>query len=176
MLRGDTYQVSSVRGLRWEDFPKSGSIHAYVEVDDLSRPTHPVSLSTATGPENFVGRVRTAIEKAGGTARVEKFSETLTFRARFVPPLSSGNRVQMALNRCRRCNHVFEFRCRPENHCGRISVIVLESGHHAFDRLNGECAWPRRGEVHVRSVEEHPRMSDAICTEIKISEGGQTHV
>ena len=67
MPRGDTYQVSSVRGLRWEDFPKSGSFHAYVEVDDLSRPAHPVSLSTATGPENFVGRLRTAIEKAGGT-------------------------------------------------------------------------------------------------------------
>ncbi|MCP1201046.1 hypothetical protein [Notoacmeibacter sp. MSK16QG-6] len=66
MPRGNTYPVSSVRGLRWEDFPKSGSFHAYVEVDDLSMPTHPVSFSVAEGPENFVGRLRTAIEKAGG--------------------------------------------------------------------------------------------------------------
>lgn len=67
MPKGNTYSVSSVRALRWEDFPKSGSFHAYVEVDDLSRPTHPVSFSTLDGPEKFVGRLRTAIEKAGGT-------------------------------------------------------------------------------------------------------------
>lgn len=67
MPRGNTYPVSSVRGLRWEDFPKLGSFHAYVDVDDLSRPTHPVSFSVAEGPEDFVGRLRTAIEKAGGT-------------------------------------------------------------------------------------------------------------
>ncbi len=67
MPKGNTYPVSSVRGLRWEDFPKSGSFHAYVEVHDLSSPTHPVSFSTATGPENFIGRLRTAIERAGGT-------------------------------------------------------------------------------------------------------------
>jgi len=64
--RGHTYPVSSVRGLRWEDFSKSGSFHAYIDVDDLARPTHPVSFSTADGPENFIGRLRTAIEKAGG--------------------------------------------------------------------------------------------------------------
>jgi hypothetical protein len=67
MPRGKTYPLSSVRGLRWEDFPKSGTFHAYLEVDDLTKPTHSVSFSTATGPENFVGRLRTAIEKAGGT-------------------------------------------------------------------------------------------------------------
>ncbi len=67
MPRGNTYPVSGIRGLRWEDFPKSGSFHAYVEVDDLTRPTHSVSFSTATGPENFISRLRTAIERAGGT-------------------------------------------------------------------------------------------------------------
>ena len=67
MPRGNTYPVSSVRGLRWEDFSMSGSFHAYIDVDDLAKPTHPVSFSTADGPENFIGRLRTAIEKAGGT-------------------------------------------------------------------------------------------------------------
>lgn len=66
MPRGNTYPVSSVRGLRWEDFSKAGSFHAYVDVDDLASPTHSVSFSTADGPENFIGRLRTAIEKAGG--------------------------------------------------------------------------------------------------------------
>ncbi|MAZ15289.1 MAG: hypothetical protein CL535_03000 [Ahrensia sp.] len=68
--------MSSVRGLRWEDFPKSGSFHAYVDVDDLNRPIHPISFSTVDGPEKFVGRLRTAIEKAGGT----RFAATGTDR------------------------------------------------------------------------------------------------
>jgi hypothetical protein len=76
MPRGNTYPVSSVRGLRWEDFPKSGNFHAYVDVDDLNRPIHSVSFSTVDGPERFVGRQRTAIEKAGGT----RFAATGTDR------------------------------------------------------------------------------------------------
>ncbi|MEO4045013.1 hypothetical protein AAFN47_25725 [Hoeflea sp. CAU 1731] len=77
MPRGNAYPVSSVRGLRWEDFSRTGSFHAYVEVDDLTRPTHPVSFSTADGPETFVGRLRTAIEKAGGAHFVATATDRL---------------------------------------------------------------------------------------------------
>lgn len=64
--RGDTFPVQRVRGLRWEDYERSGSYHAIIDIDDLKRPTHPVSFSTAAEPEAFVSRLRTAIEKAGG--------------------------------------------------------------------------------------------------------------
>lgn len=64
--RGDTFPVERVRSLRWEDYSRSGSYRAYVEVDDLKRPIHPVGFSTPGGPEAFVSRLRTAIEKAGG--------------------------------------------------------------------------------------------------------------
>ncbi|MGE0459642.1 MAG: hypothetical protein AB7O56_15710 [Bauldia sp.] len=64
--RGDIFPVSRVRGLRWEDYARSGTYHAIVEVDDMMRPIHPVAFSTPAGPEAFVSRLRTAIEKAGG--------------------------------------------------------------------------------------------------------------
>ena len=64
--RGDVFHVSDVRGLRWEDYQRSGSYHAILDVDDLKRPVHPVAFSTSSGPEAFVSRLRTAIEKAGG--------------------------------------------------------------------------------------------------------------
>ena len=64
--RGDTYPVHSVRGLRWEDYPRSGRYRAIIDVDNLKRPIHPVSFSTPAGPEAVVARLRTAIEKAGG--------------------------------------------------------------------------------------------------------------
>lgn len=64
--RGDTFPVQGVRGLRWEDYRRSGSYHAVIDVDDLKRPVHPVAFSTSDGPEAFVSRLRTAIEKAGG--------------------------------------------------------------------------------------------------------------
>lgn len=64
--RGDVFPVECVRGLRWEDFGRSGHYRAVVEVDDLKRPIHPVGFSTPAGPEAFVSRLRTAIEKAGG--------------------------------------------------------------------------------------------------------------
>lgn len=64
--RGDSFPVQQVRGLRWEDYRRSGSYHAVIDVDDLKRPVHPVAFSTAGGPEAFVSRLRTAIERAGG--------------------------------------------------------------------------------------------------------------
>ncbi len=64
--RGDSFPVERVRGLRWEDYARSGTYHAMIEVDDMVRPTHPVAFSTPAGPEAFVSRLRTAIEKAGG--------------------------------------------------------------------------------------------------------------
>lgn len=64
--RGDTFPVSRVRSLRWEDYPKAGHYHAYVEVDDLKRPIHPVMFSDPRRPPEFVSRLRSAIEKAGG--------------------------------------------------------------------------------------------------------------
>lgn len=64
--RGNTYPVSRVRGLRWEDYATLGTYRAIVEVDDLDRPIHPVGFSTPEGPETFVSRLRTAIENAGG--------------------------------------------------------------------------------------------------------------
>ncbi|CAH1648174.1 hypothetical protein [Chelatococcus asaccharovorans] len=64
--RGDVFPVQRVRSLRWEDYVRSGSHHAMVDVDDLARPVHPVAFSTRTGPEAFVSRLRTAIEMAGG--------------------------------------------------------------------------------------------------------------
>lgn len=64
--RGDSFPVERVRGLRWEDYRQSGSYHAVIDVDDLKRPVHPVAFSTSAGPEAFVSRLRTAIERAGG--------------------------------------------------------------------------------------------------------------
>lgn len=64
--RGDTFPLQRVRGLRWEDYARSGSYHAIIDVADLKRPIHPVVFSTAAGPEAFVSRLRTAIERAGG--------------------------------------------------------------------------------------------------------------
>lgn len=64
--RGNTYPVSRIRGLRWEDYSKSGFFHAYVEVEDLRNPVHPVVFSTTNGPEMFIRRLRTVIEQAGG--------------------------------------------------------------------------------------------------------------
>ena len=65
--RGDRFPVARVPGLRWEDYARSGTYHAIVELDDMVRPIHPVAFSTPAGPEVFVSRLRTAIEKAGGT-------------------------------------------------------------------------------------------------------------
>ncbi|MCB1467210.1 MAG: hypothetical protein KDK08_08735 [Rhizobiaceae bacterium] len=64
--RGDSYPVSYVRGLRWEDYSTAGKYRAYIDVDDLERPLHPVFFSTADAPEAFVARLRSTIEKAGG--------------------------------------------------------------------------------------------------------------
>lgn len=64
--RGDSFPVEHVRGLRWEDYQRSGSYHAVIDVDDLKQPVHPVAFSTSGEPEAFVSRLRTAIEKAGG--------------------------------------------------------------------------------------------------------------
>lgn len=64
--RGDSFPVQRVRGPRREDYRRSGSYHAVIDVDDLQRPVHPVAFSTSAGPEAFVSRLRTAIEKAGG--------------------------------------------------------------------------------------------------------------
>ena len=86
MPRGDTYPVSNVRGVRWEDFAKSGQFHVYIEVDDLKRPIHPVSFSTSDASANFVGRLRTAIEKAGGA----RFSAAAGNRFDIMPPDFGG--------------------------------------------------------------------------------------
>lgn len=64
--RGNTYPVSLVRGLRWEDYSKSGFFHAYVEVEDLRHPVHPVVFSTTDGPEMFIRRLKTVVEQNGG--------------------------------------------------------------------------------------------------------------
>lgn len=64
--RGDSFPVERVRGLRWEDYQRSGSYHAVIDVDDLKQPVHPVAFSTSGEPEAFVSRLRTAIERAGG--------------------------------------------------------------------------------------------------------------
>lgn len=64
--RGDSFPVQRLRGLRWEDYRRSGSYHAFIDVDDLKRPVHPVAFSRSPGPEAFVSRLRTAIERAGG--------------------------------------------------------------------------------------------------------------
>lgn len=74
--RGDTYPVSQVRGLRWHDYARFGTYRAVIEVDDLERPIHPVAFSTPEGPEVFVSRLRTAIEKAGGPRFSLTASET----------------------------------------------------------------------------------------------------
>jgi hypothetical protein len=64
--RGNSYPVQRVRGLRWEDNKRFGTYHAIIDIDDLKRPVHPVAFSTSAGPEAFVSRLRTAIEKADG--------------------------------------------------------------------------------------------------------------
>lgn len=64
--RGDSFPVQRVRRLRWEDYKRFGTYHAVIDIDDLKRPVHPVAFSSSAGPEAFVSRLRTAIEKAGG--------------------------------------------------------------------------------------------------------------
>ncbi len=78
--RGDSFSVQRVRGLRWEDYRRSGSYHAVIDVDDPKRPVHPVAFSTSGEPEAFVARLRTAIEKAGGPG----FTVTATDRMEIV--------------------------------------------------------------------------------------------
>lgn len=78
--RGDSFPVQRIRGLRWEDYRRSGSYHAVIDVDDLQRPVHPVAFSTSAGPEAFVSRLRTAIERAGGRC----FAVTATDRMEIV--------------------------------------------------------------------------------------------
>jgi hypothetical protein len=64
--RGNSFPVQRVRGLRWEDYKQFGTYHAIIDIDDLKRPVHSVTFSTSAGPEAFVARLRTAMEKAGG--------------------------------------------------------------------------------------------------------------
>lgn len=95
--RGHTYPVSHIRGLRWEDYSKSGSFHAYIEVDDLANPTHPVSFSTWDGPEKFVGRLRTAIEKAGGVGFSAATSDRIDLIERdFSNPITAAIATRIA--------------------------------------------------------------------------------
>lgn len=97
MSKGDTYPVSSVRGLRWEDFPKSGSFHAYVDVDDLNRPIHSVSFSTVDGPEKFVGRLRTAIERSSGPRFAASGSDRFDLIERdFGNPITAATATRVA--------------------------------------------------------------------------------
>jgi hypothetical protein len=78
--RGDRFPVQRVRGLRWEDFRRAGSYRAIIDIDDLKRPVHPVGFSISGGPEAFISRLRTAIEKAGGP----RFSVAATDRMEVV--------------------------------------------------------------------------------------------
>ncbi|NRC57322.1 hypothetical protein [Neoaquamicrobium sediminum] len=55
-----------MRSLRWQDYARFGTYRAFVEVDDMQRPIHPVAFSTPEEQEAFVARLRTAIAKAGG--------------------------------------------------------------------------------------------------------------
>lgn len=97
MPRGNTYPVSSVRGLRWEDFPKSGSFHAYVDVDDLNRPIHSVSFSTVDGLEKFVGRLQTAIERASGPRFAATGSDRFDLIERdFSNPITAATATRVA--------------------------------------------------------------------------------
>jgi len=77
---GESFPVQHVQGLRWEDYQRSGSYHAVIDVDDLQRPVHPVAFSTSAGPEVFVSRLRTAIERAGG----QRFAVAATDRMEIV--------------------------------------------------------------------------------------------
>lgn len=80
LSRGDIFPLQHVRGLRWEDYATSGSYHAIIDVADLKRPIHLVAFSTPDGPEAFVSRLRTAVEKAGGP----RFSVTASDRMEII--------------------------------------------------------------------------------------------
>ena len=89
--RGDIVPVSHVRGLRWEDYPRAGFYQAFVEVDELKRPLHPVLFATAAGPEAFVARVRIAIEKAGGPRFVASKADNIEIMGRdFTDPIMAA--------------------------------------------------------------------------------------
>ena len=75
--RGDVFAVSRVRGLRWEDYPRGGFYTAFIDIDDMKRPIHPVLFSASQRPERFVSRLRTAIEKAGGPRFAIRGSERI---------------------------------------------------------------------------------------------------
>jgi hypothetical protein len=77
-IKGTTYPIASVRGLRWEntklkgstgsigrDFAHSFSL-AFIEVDDFNKPVYKIELAGTGAAETFVSRLALAIEKAGG--------------------------------------------------------------------------------------------------------------
>lgn len=68
LRHGDSFPVTSIRGLRWENYASRSwrTYHAFIELDDLRRPIRPVPFSKPQMPEEFVARLRTAIERAGG--------------------------------------------------------------------------------------------------------------
>ncbi|MGE3897002.1 MAG: hypothetical protein AB7F39_03715 [Variibacter sp.] len=65
---GQVAPVSAIRSLRWEDYSPPGlrSYYAYIELDDMIRPICPIPFSRPRMPEEFIARLRAAIERAGG--------------------------------------------------------------------------------------------------------------
>lgn len=77
-IKGKTFPITSVRGLRWEATKlkrSTGSIggdlahsfsHAYIEVDDFNKPVYKIDLAGTGAAETFISRLSLAVEKAGG--------------------------------------------------------------------------------------------------------------
>lgn len=64
---GRTYPVTAVRSLRFENFlrPNQKKWFAYIEVEDMEQPVYTFAFSYGWVAEQFIPRVRMALEKAG---------------------------------------------------------------------------------------------------------------
>jgi hypothetical protein len=69
-IKGRTYPVSEVRGLRWDSKKKNGDIcgysKAYISVSDIQKPIYTLHFRTMGAAEVFCERLELAIQKAGG--------------------------------------------------------------------------------------------------------------
>lgn len=67
-IKGKTYPVSDIRGLRWVSGKgQHGNVsEAVITVEDMKKPTYKIAFITPGEAEKFVERLSMAIAKAGG--------------------------------------------------------------------------------------------------------------
>ncbi len=72
-IKGKEYAVSQVRSLGYESrrdrafYQAMGRAQALIQIDALGEPVYKIPFLTARAAKTFIARLRTAIEKAGGS-------------------------------------------------------------------------------------------------------------